>query len=62
MRVPSIKQAEWIHKYLGDDYEETVDDVYDALLGNITFPRDFVAEVQYLAQDYADELRKNNGL
>lgn len=59
-RTPSIKQAEWIHKQLGSEYKETVDDVYDVLLGNITIPDDFVSEVRFLANDYAEDLRRHN--
>jgi hypothetical protein len=62
MRPASMRQAEWIYKQLDHDiYKETADDVYDVLLGNITSPADFVADVQSLAIDYEDDLRRNNG-
>lgn len=60
MRKPSIKQAEWIHGQLGGAYKESADDVYDVLLGNITSPTDFVSEVEYLAREYEEDLRKHN--
>ena len=60
MRNPSMRQAEWIHKQLGEDYKETADDVYDVLLGNITNPIDFVQEVKYWAVEYEADFRRNN--
>lgn len=42
------KKALWIAGELGEDPEE----VYDIILGNITEPRDLVANVESLSQDY----------
>lgn len=60
MRKPSMKQAEWIRGQMSDEYLETADDVYDALLGNITAPADFVQEVKSLALDYDEDFRRHN--
>jgi hypothetical protein len=42
------KKALWVAEELGED----VEDVYDVILGNITEPQDFVANVEQLAQAY----------
>ncbi len=60
MRKPSMKMAEWIHKQLTNEFRETADDVYDALLGNITSPADFVSEVKYYALEYEEDQRRHN--
>ena len=45
---PRWIEAEWIAEELGESQE----DIYDVLLGNITEPRDFVADVERLSQEY----------
>lgn len=60
MRKPSMTQAIWIHSRLAEQFEETADDVFDVLVGNITSPADFVSEVEYLAREYEDDLRRHN--
>jgi hypothetical protein len=61
MRKPSMLQANWIAKRLDETYQPIdVDDVYDVLLGTITTPKDFVSDVQQLAQEYEEDFRRNN--
>lgn len=60
MPNPSMKQAEWIYKQLGNEFKETADDVFDVLLGTITNPADFVSEVKYWAAEYEADLRRHN--
>ncbi len=61
MRKPSMKQAEWIHKQLGEAFKgTTADDIYDIILGNITQPADLVSEVTHLALEYEDDFRRHN--
>lgn len=49
------KKAEWIYSQMlkGTDY----DDVCDVLLGNITGPSSFVADVKYYAEIYDEEFQ-----
>lgn len=53
------RKANWIASQM--DKDTNADDVHDVLLGNITEPSRFVAEVQVLAQDYDDEHRRYDG-
>lgn len=53
------KQAAWIAEEMG---VENVDDVYDALLGNITKPDEFYSEVQSLALEYENIYERNKKL
>lgn len=56
---PDYKMAIWIRGQMADGIE-TADDVYDALLGNITSPYDFVQEVKTLALEYEDDFRRHS--
>lgn len=51
-------KAEWI---VGQMKDADYDDVYDALLGNITKPRSFVEDVKSLEEEY-DAIMGKTGL
>lgn len=54
---PTMRQAMWVRAQLNDSMF-TTDDVYDVLLGNITSPHSIVSEIETLALDYTERLRK----
>ena len=55
MKIPTstsiYPKAKWVSEQIDEDFE----DVYDVLMGNITMPSQFVAQVEATAQEY-DEL------
>ncbi len=58
MKVPTYKKAIWIAEQMGHDTD--VDDVYDVLLGNITRPSEFKAQVEAYARDFDSDFQKHS--
>lgn len=54
----SMKKAEWIQRQMEDSH--SADDIYDALLGNITSPVSFLREIDYWSNLYEEQLRRGN--
>ena len=57
MNKPSISMATWIQKQLG---YESVDNIYDVLLGNISSPAEFVSDVRGYAIAYEEDKRRHD--
>ena len=55
MKTPLFKIALWIGEQMPD---ESVDDIYDVLLGNIRGPSQFVASVEAYHAEYNEEMER----